>query len=96
MGTVTKLKGEQLKLPGIAEEARNSIYPEDFLWFWSEYPNKKGKLEALRMWRQTADLRPDIESIIAAVNNQKNTNQWMKGYIPYPSTWLNQGRWDDE
>ena len=24
------------------------------------------------------------------------TEQWMRGFIPYPATWLRQGRWDDE
>ena len=96
MGTVTKMNGEQLRLPEIQEQARNSIFPEDFLWFWSEYPSKKAKLEALRAWRKTADIRPDTEQLIAAIAAQKNSDQWMRGYVPNPATWLNQGRWDDE
>ena len=96
MGTVSKLKEEQLKLPGIREQARNSIFPEDFLWFWSEYPNKKAKLDALKAWRETADLRPDTEKLIAAIATQKSGDQWSRGFVPYPATWLRQGRWDDE
>lgn len=96
MGTVTKLSGEQLRLPGIEERARGSIYPSDFLWFWDEYPNKKAKLDALRAWQQTVDLRPDVEQIIAAIAKQKSSDAWTQGFIPHPATWLRGGRWDDE
>jgi hypothetical protein len=36
---------------------------------------------------------------VPAVEAQKKSKQWQKDdgqYIPNPSTWLNQGRWDDE
>lgn len=93
---VVKLKGAQLKLSGLREEARSSIYPEDFLWFWSEYPKKKAKLDALKAWRETEDLRPEIEKLMGAIEAQKAGEAWSKGYIPHPATWLRSGRWDDE
>ena len=96
MGTVSKLN--QLKLPGIAEQARASIYPEDFLWFWSEYPNKQNKLDALKAWQQTADLRPPVEQVIAAIATQLRSYRWTKHggeYIPYPASWLRAGGWDN-
>jgi hypothetical protein len=37
--------------------------------------------------------------MLSAVEAQKQTDQWTKDggqYIPHPSTWLNQGRWEDE
>ena len=97
MGTVRKLHGGQMSLAQIAEQARTSIFPEDFLYFWSEYPCKKAKLDALKAWRQTADLRPPIEEVIAAIAQQKNTSdEWNRGFVPYPATWLRAGRWLDE
>lgn len=71
----------------------------DFDWFWSEYPKKKAKLDALRAWRQTESVRPDIEQVIAAINEQCKQNDWIRDggqYIPMPATWLRGGRWDDE
>jgi len=76
--------------------SRNSHFPEDFLWFWEEYPNKKAKLDALKAWKQTADVRPETEELIAAIAKQKNSDEWMRGFAPYPAKWLRQGCWDNE
>lgn len=73
--------------------------PLDFERFWKAYPVKKAKQQALKAWNK---IKPDqqlVETIIAAVEKQKKWADWTKDngqYIPYPSTWLNQGRWDDE
>lgn len=64
--------------------------------FWEAYPSKVGKLAALKAWEK---VKPDAaltETIIAAVTAQKGSDRWQRGYIPNPSTWLNQGRWSDE
>ena len=40
-----------------------------------------------------------LETLLSAVEKQKKSEQWTKNdgqFIPNPSTWLNQGRWDDE
>lgn len=98
MGTVSKLK----QLDCFKEEKDKEVEKlsranrSEFDWFWEEYPEKKAKLEALKAWKQMADFRPEIEEIIAAINRQKNSRQWIDGFIPYPATWLRQGRWDDE
>lgn len=95
MATITSLKPENVS-KARDDAHKSALFPEDFLWFWSEYPNKKAKLDALKAWKQTAELRPDTEEIIAAISTQKNSNEWMRGYIPYPATWLRDGRWLDE
>lgn len=67
--------------------------------FWKSYPNKTGKAYALKCWKK---LNPDKElqaKILASVEQQKRGSKWKEDsgrYIPNPSTWLNQGRWDDE
>ena len=38
----------------------------------------------------------DVEVLIDAIKQQKETSQWKSGYIPHPATWLNQGRWEDD
>lgn len=64
--------------------------------FWSIYPLKKGKDKARAAYR--ASLRKtDRATILGALRN--HLPEWdTKGiqYVPYPATWLNQGRWEDE
>lgn len=71
----------------------------DFDLFWECYPKKKAKLDALKAWKQTESIRPDIEKILAAINAQSDSDDWSRNggqYIPYPASWLRDGRWDDE
>ena len=67
--------------------------------FWTAYPRKVGKEAARKVWRR---IKPSSElqvKILDTIKNYRGSDQWLKDngqYIPYPSTWLNQGRWDDE
>ena len=70
---------------------------ESFLVFYKAYPKKTNKKEALARWIKAK--LPDMEVILNAIEQQKKTEQWQKDngkYIPYPSTWINQERWNDE
>jgi len=72
---------------------------EDFDTFWKAYPRKVAKGDARKAWIQTEKIRPSLSNILEAIENQKNTQQWMENdgiYIPYPATWLRQERSDDE
>ena len=69
---------------------------DQFELFWSVYPRKVGK-EAAR--KAFAKVKEPVELLINAVEKQKQTEQWTREggrFIPYPATWLNQGRWNDE
>ena len=74
-------------------------YSEDFEIFWKLYPKKVGKGLAYKIW---ARLKPNPilqNLILEAVKGQKKSRQWREDdgkYIPHPSTWLNQRRWEDE
>ena len=64
--------------------------------FWTVYPKKVGKQDALKAFKKVTE---SIDALIAAVEQQKMSEQWTKDggqYIPNPSTWLNQGRWEDQ
>ena len=66
--------------------------------FWKEYPNKKIKKRKPKSLGIKLK-NPDMGLILEAVKKQKKTQQWMKDngqFIPMPSTWLNQERWNDE
>lgn len=68
----------------------------DFDRFWSVYPKKVGK-EAAR--KAFAKVKVPVDVLIDAVEKQKQGEQWNRDggrFIPNPSTWLNQGRWDDD
>lgn len=67
--------------------------------FWSAYPKKTAKQQALKAWQK---LKPDeelIEKMLLSLERQKRSVQWTKDngqFIPYPATWLNGRRWEDE
>ena len=67
--------------------------------FWAAYPRKQDKQKARRAWRK---LKPDpalCRVMWEALERQKQSKAWRKedgAYIPYPSSWLNGRRWEDE
>lgn len=67
--------------------------------FWSAYPRKVGKDAARKAFDKR---RPDAEMVgamLAAIAEQSQTPGWVKDggqFIPHPTTWLNEGRWQDE
>lgn len=72
---------------------------EQFVQFYSAYPNKKAKPMAIRAWKRLK-MTPELFKIImTALEAHKRTPQWTKdrgAYIPMPSTWLNNRRWEDK
>lgn len=71
-------------------------YEADFDRFWQVYPKKDSKTAAKRAF---AKVKAPVETLIAAVQRQKQLPQWKKDggqYIPNPATWLNQERWEDQ
>jgi len=69
----------------------------DFNAFWTSYPRKVGRKAALKAWGNAKD-KPELPAILAAVESQSKSEQWKKEggqFIPYPATWINQGRWGD-
>ena len=79
------------------DKDKEDIYPFDE--FWSAYPKKKAKEAARKAWNK---LKPDEtlgKAIIQAVIENAKTKDWLKEngkYIPYPATYLNGKRWEDE
>ena len=75
-----------------------STIEEAFESFWNEYPNRKGKGKAREAFKK-AIKKTGISTMVEAVRKQRQGSQWKKDegrYIPYPATWLNQERWEDE
>lgn len=64
--------------------------------FWAAYPRKVGKGAAERSFER---IRPDaalLDRMLRAIETQRQSDTWLRGYIPNPVTWLNQRRWEDE
>lgn len=75
-------------------------YTKDFEQFWNEYPSrdsgKGSKAAANVIWNK---LKPPIIDCVNTLAWQKQSQQWKNEngkYIPMPTTWLNQRRWEDE
>ena len=63
------------------------------------YPKKVGKFDAKRSFDKRKIDDELLELILKAVARQSGSDAWRKDggqFIPNPSTWLNQGRWEDE
>lgn len=67
-----------------------------FAEFWSEYPVKKGRAEALAKWT-ARNLDAIADQIISDVKARKVLDrQWLDGFAPHGSTYVNGRGWEDE
>ncbi len=67
--------------------------------FWKAYPKKIGIGAARKAWGKIKPSETLLGKILKKIEIEKNTEQWIKDhgqYIPHPTTWLNQERWEDE
>ncbi len=91
----------------LAHPPQETTPPSDrdaaFERFWSAYPCrlgvKPGKTAARKAWAKLDPVGGLLDTIMAAVEAQKNSRDWLKEngkYIPHASTWLNNARWEDE
>ena len=80
------------------EKSRDSgNYTPEFEEFWKAYPRKKGKGEAFNEWNKNG--HPPVERVIEILKIASACFDWTKDngrFIPHPSTWLHQKRWDDD
>lgn len=73
-------------------------YSPDFEIFWTAYPRKTGKGKAFEAWRKLKPSRVLQDKILQAVGKARQSYDWTKEngrYIPYPTTWIHERRWDD-
>ena len=71
---------------------------ERFDRFWSAYPRKVAKQNAIRAWKKLCPDEALTRQILDAVERFKLDPQWGKDngqFIPYPATFLNGHRWED-
>ena len=86
---------------GKGKEGKEHASQRDALFddFWAAYPKKVGKDDAKRAFDKRKPNAELLSAMLAALEVQKQSPSWTKDngqFIPNPSTWLNQGRWQDE
>jgi len=75
------------------------VHPSDwegFEEFWIAYPRKTAKSDALKAWNK---IKPDLITVLNALDWQRKSEDWTKDsgqYIPYPASYLNSKRYEDE
>ena len=69
---------------------------KEFEEFWQNYPKKRDKARCMRIWN-LRKLDAHFAQIMAGLRIERMSAQWTKDkgeYIPHPSTWLNNERWE--
>ena len=80
-------------------EEKEEDKEQDFFRFWSLYPKKKAKEKAFQAFKKLDIKNGLLEKILKAIEKQKHSDQWKKDngqFIPFPATWLNGKRWEDQ
>lgn len=90
---------QQLNTNKNVNNGRSSIYAQKFEQFYAKYPKKKAKQAAVKAWGK---LKPDdalFAQIMKGLDNHIRSEDWSKEdgkFIPYPASWINGRRWEDE
>jgi len=68
----------------------------DFDTFWAAYPRKVGKIAGKKAFDKALKLTT-LEQLLKGIEVLRIETKG-KGieFTPHPTTWLNDGRWDDE
>lgn len=72
---------------------------ELFERFWRAYPKRQAKAEAVRWWQRAKPDPDTVAAMLDGIARQLQSASWQSEggrFIPMPSTWLNQRRWEDE
>jgi len=79
------------------EKFARAEYSEAFQRFWDAYPTKRrlGKKQAYAAW-QKAIQTADPEAIILKASEYASSDRGRGEFSCMPTTWLNQGRWEDD
>lgn len=73
------------------------IYKERFEMFYKAYPKHLKKAEVEKWFYKNKPDEELFKTIMEQLEIFKTSKEWKQiQYIPYPSTWLNQKRWEDE
>ena len=92
MCTQTQRKGKETK------EKEKEIIKKQFEDFWSVYPKRVKKQKAKEWFEKNKPTEELFVIMMTALKKFVNSKEWKESngqYIPHPTTWLNQRRWED-
>lgn len=90
-------KKESPLTPKGAREGEGLV-EKQFEAFWSAYPKKRAKGDAKKAFLKALK-RASVHDIARGLKRDKVSADWVKDggqFIPYPASWLNASRWEDE
>lgn len=75
------------------------MWETQFNDFYSLYPKKVKKQDVKKWFQKNKPSNELFSSMLHSLEQFRASKEWQKDggqFIPYPSTWLNQKRWEDE
>lgn len=72
---------------------------ESFNAWFDEYPKQTDRHEAGRQWLAIRSARPSLENLLAVLQTQKESEQWIRDdgrYVPNPAAYLAGRKWEDK
>lgn len=67
-----------------------------FMRFYNAYPVRKDAKRAYSAFKRLSPNEPFLEILLQDIEERsKNDDNWLQGFIPHPSTYLNGERWTD-
>lgn len=94
---ISNISGGKKKTKQTKKTPNDPIVEEAFKRFWVAYPKKIHKQRCLSLFKSN-NLTNVIDDIVEHVEAMKKTNNWMKDdgqFIPHPSSYITQRRWED-
>lgn len=90
---------EQVKIEPPPSNDEPPEWEKQFSEFYAKYPKKVKKQEVKKWFKKNKPSSELFSSMMNSLEQFRGCQDWLKDngqYIPYPSTWLNQKRWEDE
>lgn len=81
--------------PLVTPDEKMKLLFEDF---WKAYPRKVNKQGAYKAFKNIKHIEKILPDILADLEVKRNSKDWQKDngqYIPHPTTYLHQERWND-
>lgn len=82
----------------IKKKKNTMSYSDEFEEFWSRYPRKTAKLKAFASWNAEGCGNGLFSQVMDGLDACIKAEDWddrETKYIPHPTTWINQRRWED-
>lgn len=75
---------------------RKAQTAKEFPRFWAAYPVKKGRADAEKKWKSKGCDEIADQIIKHVMLMERVDDDWLRGFIPHGSTYINGERWTDE